>query len=202
MMEEMSSSLEGLCALIANQGAKYAHEHTVIFLEVIGNATDKEISREQVDKAFKVFAFLNYALVNRIWSYIKNITLQRDLKGQVRKSIVLKTAYELSEDKSNEKVACLASELDHEFSELALKYNERIKGLAGIGVTVYANTARIVILDWLQEIFGLSHEEMSVIELRFNERVVNIAKIEDSARQVKNKASNRKRGFFKKIFGT
>ncbi len=201
-MEEMNSSLKGLCDLIANQGAKYAHEHTSVFLEIIGNTTDKEISREQVDKAFKVFTFLNYALVNRIWSYIKNTTLQRDLKGQVRKSIVLKTSYDLSEDKSNEKVAFLASELDHEFNELALKYNERIKGLAGIGVTVYANTAKIVILDWLQEIFDLSYKEMSFIELRFNERVVNIAKIEDSARQVKNKASHRKRGIFNRIFGS
>ncbi len=201
-MEEMNSSLKGLCDLIANQGAKYAHEHTGIFLEIIGNTTDKEISREQVDKVFKVFAFLNYALVNRIWSYIKNTTLQRDLKGQVKKCIVLKTSYDLSEDKSNENVAFMASELDHEFNELAFKYNERIKGLAGIGVTVYANTAKIVILDWLQEIFDLSYKEMSFIELRFNERVVNIAKIEDSARQVKNKASHRKRGFFNRIFGS
>ena len=181
---------------------KYAHEHTGIILEIIGNTADKEISREQVDNAFKVFAFLNYALVNRIWSYIKNTTLQRDLKGQVRKSIVLKTSYDLSEDKSNEKVAFLASELDHEFNELALKYNEKIKGLGEMGVTVYANTAKIVILDWLREIFDLSYKEMSFIELRFNERVMNIAKIEDSARQVKNEASRRERGFFKRIFGS
>ncbi len=198
----MNSSLKGLCDLIANQGAKYAHEHTGIFLEIIGNTTDKEISREQVDKVFKVFAFLNYALVNRIWSYIKNTTLQKDLKDQARKSIVLKTSYDLSEDKSNEKVAFLASELDHEFNELALKYNERIKGLGEMGVTVYANTAKIVILDWLREIFDLSYKEIGFIELRFNERVVNIARIEDSARQVKNEVSRRGRGFFKRIFGS
>jgi hypothetical protein len=201
-MEEMSSSLKGLCNLIANQGAEYAHEHTEIFLEIIRDNTEIEISREQVDKVFKIFAFLNWALVNRIWSYIKNTTLQRELKGQIRKSIVLKTSYELSEDKSNEEVAFLASELDHEFNELALKYNERIKGLAGIGVAVYANTAKTIVLDWLQEIFDLSCREMSIIELRFNERVVNIAKIEDSARQVKCEASHRKGGFFKRIFGS
>ena len=62
-MEEMDSSLKGLCDLIANQGAEYAHQHTEIFLEIIRSATDKTISREQADETFKIFAFLNWALV-------------------------------------------------------------------------------------------------------------------------------------------
>jgi hypothetical protein len=197
----MNSSLNDLCALIANQGAEYAHEHTEIFLEITRGTTEKAISMKQVDKTFKIFSFLNWALVNRIWSYMKNTTLRTDLKGQIRKSIVLKTSYELSEDKSNEGVAFLASELDKEFREFGLAYNERVRGLAGLGVELYANTATSIVLEWLQEIFDLNDEEMKVIVPQFSDRVGNIAKIEDSANQVKRMAIQRKRGFLKKIFG-
>jgi len=201
-MEEMDSSLKGLCDLIANQGAEYAHQHTEIFLEITRGTTDKAISREQVDETFKIFAFLNWAFVSRIWSYMKNTTLRKDLKGQIYKSIVQKTSYELSEDKSNAIVALLASKLDQEFRELAVSYNEGIDGIAGLSVEPYANKATVVGLKWLREIFDLNDEEMDVIELQFNDRVGNIAKIEDSARQVNRKANQRKRGFFKRIFGS
>jgi hypothetical protein len=201
-MEEMNSSLKGLCDLIADQGAEYAHQHTEIFLEIIRGTTDKAISREQVDETFKIFAFLNWAFVSRIWSYMKNTTLRKDLKGQIYKSIVQKTSYELSEDKSNARVALLASKLDQEFRELAVSYNEGIDGIAGLSVEPYANKATVVGLKWLREIFDLNDEEMDVIESQFNDRVGNIAKIEDSARQVNRKANQRKRGFFKRIFGS
>ncbi len=198
----MNSSLKGLCDLIANQGAEYAHQHTEIFLEITRGTTDKAISREQVDETFKIFAFLNWALISRIWSYMKNSTLRKDLKGQIYKSIVQKTSYELSEDKSDERVALLASKLDQEFRELAVSYNEGIEGIAGLSVEPYANKATVVGLKWLREIFDLNDEEMDVIESQFNDRVGNIAKIEDSARQVNRKANQRKRGFFKRIFGS
>ena len=201
-MEEMNSSLKGLCDLIANEGSEYAHQHTEIFLEIIRSATDKEISQEQVDETFKIFAFLNWALVSRVWSYMKNTTLRKDLKSQIYKSIVQKTSYELSEDKSNERVALLASKLDQEFRELALSHNEGIEGIAGLGATPYANKVTLVGLKWLQEIFDLNDKEMDVIESQFNDRVGNIAKIEDSAREVNRKANQRKRGFFKRIFGS
>ncbi len=201
-MEETDSSLKGLCDLIANQGAEYAHQHTEIFLEITRGTTDKEISREQVDETFKIFAFLNWAFVSRIWSYMKNTTLRKDLKCQIYKSIVHKTSYELSEDKSNERVTLLASKLDQEFRELALSFNEGIEGIAGLSAEPYANKVTLVGLKWLREIFDLDDEEMDVIESRFNDRVGNIAKIEDSARQVNRKANQRKRGFFKRIFGS
>jgi hypothetical protein len=115
---------------------------------------------------------------------------------------VQKTAYELSDDKSNERVALLASKLDQEFRELALSYNEWIEGIAGLSVTPYADKVTVVGLTWLREIFDLNDEEMDVIESQFNDRVGNIAKIEDSARQVNRKANQRKRGFLKRIFGS
>ncbi len=201
-MEEVNSSLEGLCDLITNQGSEYAHQHTDIFLEIIRGTTDKAISREQVDETFKIFAFLNWALVSRIWSYMKNTTLRKDLKGQIYKSIVQKTSYELSEDKSNEGVALLASKLDQEFRELALSHNAGIEGIAGLSARPYASKVTLVVLKWLQEIFDLNYEEMDVIESQFNDRVGNIAKIEDSARQVNRKANQRKKGFLKRILGS
>ena len=201
-MEEVNSSLEGLCDLIANQGSEYAHRHTELFLEITRSTTDKTISREQADKTFKIFAFLNWALVSRIWSYIKNSTLRKDLKGQIYKSIVQKTSYELSEDKSNERVALLASELDQEFRELVVLHNEGIEGIAGLSARPYADKATDVGLKWLQEIFDFNDEEIDVIESQFNDRVGNIAKIEDSAKEVYRKANQRKRGFFKGILGS
>ena len=200
-MEEVNSSLEGLCDLIANQGSEYAHRHTELFLEITRSTTDKTISREQADKTFKIFAFLNWALVSRIWSYIKNSTLRKDLKGQIYKSFVQKTSYELSEDKSNERVALLASELDLEFRELVVLHNEGIEGIAGLSAKPYADKVTDVGLKWLQEIFDFNDDEIDVIESQFNDRVGNIAKIEDNAREVYRKANQRKRGFFKGILG-
>ena len=200
-MEEVNSSLEGLCDLIANQGSEYAHRHTELFLEITRSTTDKTISREQADKTFKIFAFLNWALVSRIWSYIKNSTLRKDLKGQIYKSFVQKTSYELSEDKSNERVALLASELDLEFRELVVLHNEGIEGIAGLSAKPYADKVTDVGLKWLQEIFDFNDDEIDVIESQFNDRVGNIAKIEDSAREVYRKANQRKRGFFKGMLG-
>ena len=199
-MEEVNSSLEGLCNLIASQGSEYAHQHTGLFLEITRSTTDKTISREQADETFKTFAFLNWALVSRIWSYIKNSTLRKDLKGQIYKSIVQKTAYELSEDKSHETVALLASTLDQEFRELVVSHNEGIEGIAGLSATSYINRVTDVALKWLCEIFDLNYEEMDDIESQFHDRVGNIAKIEDSAREVYLKANQRRRGFFKGIF--
>ncbi len=201
-MEEMNSSLKGLCDLIANEEVEYAHQHTEIFLEIIRGATDKTISREQADETFKIFTFLNWALVSRIWSYMKNTTLRKDLKGQIYKSIVQKTSYELSEDKSNENVALLASTLDQEFRELALSHNAGVEGIAGLSASPYADKVTVVVLKWLQEIFDLNYEEMDVIESQFNDRIGNIAKIEGSAREVNRKANQRERGFFKRIFGS
>ena len=199
-MEEVNSSLEGLCNLIASQGSEYAHQHTELFLEITRSTTDKTISREQADETFKIFAFLNWALVSRIWSYIKNSTLRKDLKGQIYKSIIQKTAYELSEDKSHETVALLASTLDQEFRELVVSHNEGIEGIAGLSATSYINRVTDVALKWLCEIFDLNYEEMDDIESQFHDRVGNIAKIEDSAREVYLKANQRRRGFFKGIF--
>ena len=196
-MEEVNSSLEDLCNLIASQGSEYAHQHTELFLEITRSTTDKTISREQADETFKTFAFLNWALVSRIWSYIKNSTLRKDLKGQIYKSIIQKTAYELSEDKSDETVALLASTLDQEFRELVVSHNEGIEGIAGLSATSYVNRVTDVALKWLCEIFDLNYEEMDDIESQFHDRVGNIAKIEDSAREVYLKANQRRRGFFK-----
>ena len=191
-MEEVNSSLEGLCNLIASQGSEYAHQHTGLFLEITRSTTDKTISREQADETFKIFAFLNWALVSRIWSYIKNSTLRKDLKGQIYKSIIQKTAYELSEDKSDKTVALLASTLDQEFRELVVSHNEGIEGIAGLSATSYINRVTDVALKWLCEIFDLNYEEMDDIESQFHDRVGNIAKIEDSARQVYRKANQKK----------
>lgn len=199
-MEEVNSSLEGLCNLIASQGSEYAHQHTGLFLEITRSTTDKTISREQADETFKIFAFLNWALVSRIWSYIKNSTLRKDLKGQIYKSIIQKTAYELSEDKSDKTVALLASTLDQEFRELVVSHNEGIEGIVGLSATSYVNRVTDVALKWLCEIFDLNYEEMDDIESQFHDRVGNIAKIEDSAREVYLKANQRRRGFFKGIF--
>ena len=200
-MEETNSSLKGLCDLIANQGAEYAHQHTELFLEITRSTTDKTTSKKQADETFKIFAFLNWALVSRIWSYIKNSTLRKDLKSQIYKSIVQKTAYELSEDKSDESVALLASKLDQEFSEFVVSHNEGIEGIAGLSATSYVNRVTDVALKWLCEIFDLNYEEMDDIESQFDDRVGNIAKIEDSAREVYHKANQRRRWFFKGIFG-
>lgn len=198
----MNSSLKDLCNLIANQGSEYAHVHTELFLEITRDTTDMVISKEQVDKTFKIFVLLNWAYVNGIWSNLKNTTLRRDLMDQSMKSIVLKTSYELSEDKSNEGIAFLASELDQVFRELALAYTERIKELDRDSVEPDANTATLISLEWLQEIFDLNDEEMSVIVPEFNNRVGNVAKIEEIATQVNRAASQRKRGLLSRLFGS
>ncbi len=200
-MEETNSSLKGLCDLLADQGSEYARQHTENFLGITKNTTDKEVSREQADETFIIFSFLNWALVSRIWSYIKNTALRKDLKGQIYKSIIRKTSYVLSEDKSTEGVDLFASKIDQEFRELVLSYNAGIDGIAGLAARIFANKVKRVGFKWLQELFDLNDEEMEVIESEFNNRVDNFARIEDSARQVYLKANQSERGFFKRILG-
>jgi hypothetical protein len=54
-----------LCNLIADQGAKYAHQHKVQFLNVVKETTGKAIPEEQIDTIYKIFSFLN-------WAYARN----------------------------------------------------------------------------------------------------------------------------------
>jgi len=198
----MNPSLKELCDLIADEGVKYAHQHKELFLEVVKETTDEAIPEKQVDSIFRIFSFLNWAYANGVWSNLSNTSLRRDLMGQSMKSIVLRTAYELSEDKSNEGVAFFASELDQEFREVALAYNERIKELSREGFEPDANTATLYGMECLQEQLDLNDDYMNIIVPEFNNRTGNIAQIEEIAKQVNRAAIQRKRGFFSRLFGS
>jgi len=54
----MNSSLLELCNLIAEEGAKYAHQHKELFLNVVKETTGKTIPEEKVDTVYKIFSFL------------------------------------------------------------------------------------------------------------------------------------------------
>ena len=166
----MNTPLLELCNLIADEGAKYAHQHKKLFLDVVKEKTSKVITGEQVDAIFKIFSFLNWAYANGVWSNLSNTTLQRDLMGQSMKCIVLRTAIELAADKSSEGVAFIASELDQEFRGFALAYNERIKELSTKGIDPDANTATICGLEWIQDHLGLCDDHMNVIVPQFSNR--------------------------------
>lgn len=192
MKNKMKSSLQDLCNLIAKQGVEYAHKHKELFLEIVKETTLKIFQKNIVDTVFKIFSFLNWAYANGIWSNLNNTALRRDLMGQSMKSIVLRTSHELSKDKSNEGVAFLATELDQEFRELSIAHNERIKELAKDGVEPDANTATLFGLERLQEYLDLKDKDMNIIVPLFNNRVGNIAKIEELANQVNCAANQRK----------
>lgn len=192
----MNSSLLELCNLIADQGAQYAQQHKELFLELVKNITGRTISEKKVDTILKVFSFLNWAYANGVWSSLSNTTLRRDLMGQSMKSIVLRTAFELAEDKSNQGVAFLASELDQEFRQFALLYNERIKEFARNGLEPDANTATLCGLEWIQEHLDLNDDQMNVIVPHFNNRVEAVVRIEEIAKQINLAASQRKRDSF------
>ena len=198
----MNSSLLGLCNLIADEGAKYAHQHKELFLNIVKETTDKAVTEEQVDTIYKIFSFLNWAYANGVWSNLSDTTLRRDLMGQSMKSIVLRTAYELSKYKSNEGIAFFASGLEQEFREFALAYNERIKELSTDGFEPDTNTATLCGLEWIQDNLGLSDDHMNVIVAQFNNRAGDVAGIEDIAKQVNRAASQRKKGFLSRIFGS
>lgn len=198
----MNSSLLELCNLIAEEGAKYAHQHKELFLEVVKETTDKAIPEKQVDTIFKIFSFLNWAYANGIWSNLSNTTLRRDLMQQSGKSIVLRTAYDLAKDKSNEGVAFLASELDQEFRKFALSYNARIKELSREGFEPDANAATLYGLELIQNYLNLNNDHMNVIVPQFNNRAGDVARIEKIANQVNRAASQRKKGFFSRLFGS
>lgn len=198
----MNSSLLELCNLIADRGAKYAHQHKQIFLEVMKEKMDKAISEKQVDTIFEILSFLNWAYANGVWSNLSNPTLRRDLMGQSMKSIVLRTAYELAEDKSTGGVAFFASQLDQEFREFALVYNERIKVLARGDLEPDANTVTLFGLEWIQKYLDLNDDQMKVIVPQFNNRAGDVAKIEEIAKQVNRAESQRKKGFFSMLFGS
>lgn len=172
-----------------------------LFLQIVKETADKTVSDKKIDAVFKIFSFLNWTYANGVWSNLSNTTLRRDLMQQSMKSIVLRTAYELTEDKSNKEVAFLASELDQEFRELVLAYNERIKELSRQGFEPDANATMLCCLEWIQEDLDLNDDVMNVIVPQFEDRVGNVTRIEEVAMQVHRAASQRKRGFFSKLFG-
>ena len=198
----MNSSLLELCNLIADEGAKYAHQHKELFLEVVKETTDKAIPEKQVGTIFKIFSFLNWAYANGVWSNLSKTNLRRDLMGQSMKSIVLRTAYELAEDKSNEGVAFFASELDQEFKEFAIAYNARIKELSREGFEPDANTVALCGLEWIQKHLDIDDDHMNVIVPQFNNRAGDVARIEGIANQVNRAARQRKKGFFSRLFSS
>jgi len=198
----MNSSLLELCNLIADEGAKYAYQHKELFLEVVKDTTGKAIPEEKVDTVYKIFSFLNWAYANGVWSNLSNATLRRNLMVQSMQSIVLKTSYELSEDKSNEGVAFFASELDQEFKDYVHAYNTRIKESYNEGFEPDENTAMLCCLEWIQDHIDIDDRKMNVIVPQFNNRTGNIPRIEEIAKQVNLAASQRKKGFFSRLFGS
>ena len=198
----MNSSLLELCNLIAEEGAKHAYQHKELFLNVVKETTGKVIPEEKVDTIYKICSFLNWAYANGVWSNLSNTTLRRDLMSQSMQSIVLRTSYELAEDKSNEGVAFLASELEQEFREFVFAYNKRIKELSTEGIEADANTATLCGLEWIQDHLGLNDDQMNVIVPQFNNRAADVARIEDIAKQVNLAASQRKKGFLSRLFGS
>jgi hypothetical protein len=198
----MNSSLLELCNLIANQGAEYARQHRDVFSEVVKETTGRPVTEKQIQTIFKIFSFLTWAYSNGVWSNLSNTTLRRDLMGQSMKSIVLRTALELAKDKSNHGVAFLASELDQEFRQFALAYNERIKELARRRLEPDANTTTLCGLEWIQEHLNLNNDQMNVIVPQFNNLAGDVARIEEIAKQVNRAASQRKKGFFSRLFGS
>ncbi|MBM7614804.1 hypothetical protein [Alkaliphilus hydrothermalis] len=193
----MNLAMNDLCNLVANEGARYALHHNELLLEIINDTTDRTLSYEQRNVCFEIFSFLNWAFATGVWSILDNPSLRRDLMEQSLKSIVIKTSYELSKDKSNEAVAFLASELDGEFRSKIRLYNERINEMALLGIEIDANAVTLVGLEWIQEEFELDDYEMSIIVPEFLSRVGDIAKIEQIALQVNRAVEERgKKGVF------
>jgi hypothetical protein len=198
----MNSALNQLCCLIADRGAECAHKHTQFFLEIARAKRGKTITNEQVEKTFKVFSFLTWAYANGVWSNLDNTELRRDLVNESLRSIALKTSYELSKDKSNEGVAFLATELDQEFRVLAQTYTQRMNQLAQQGVEPDANSATLIIYEWIQAMLDLKDEDMNSIVPQLNNLIGQVVEIENIAIQVTNAALNRKSGIFSRLFGS
>ena len=187
----MNAALVELCNLIADQGADYAHKNQGLFLEIIRQETGRAVREDQATFVFKVFSFLNWAYSNGVWSNLSNTSLRRDLMSQSLKSIVLRTAHELAQDKSAHGVAHLAAELDEEFRMFGMLYNQRLQELTKQGFEPNANVATLCGLEWIQERLAIRDDDMELILPRFNSRAGNIAEIEDLANQVTRAAHNR-----------
>jgi hypothetical protein len=198
----MESSLVKFCDLIADEGAKYAHQHKQLFLEIMEETTGRSISKKEADLIFMIFSFLNWTYANGVWSNLSNTTLRRDLMGQTMTSIVARTALDLAKDKSVDGVASLAAGLDELFKKLTAACFDRVKELSRQGLESDANAATLYGLEWIQKTLYINEEHMSVIVPQFINRVGNVAKIEETAKQVNQAALESKKGFFSRVFGS
>lgn len=188
----MNSSLLEFCNLIANEGVKYALQHKKIFLEIVNKTTNTIMSDKQTVTIFTIFSFLNWAYANGVWSNLSNTDLRRDLMEQSLKSIVLKTAHELAQDKSTYGVAFFAVGLEQVFRKFVQTYTERIKEFEKEGIEPDANTATLCGLEWIQGYLGLSDFDMNIIVPKFNNRIGDVARIEGIAWQVNRATVQRK----------
>jgi len=199
----MTSSLSELCNLIANHGIEHAKNLSSIFQNIAQEKVGEKIGSKESKIIFKVFSFLNWAYANGVWSNLSNTKLRRDLMSESMKSIVLRTAYELSENKQNENVAMFAVDLDQEFRDFAMNYNDRLKELGRSGHEPDANTALLYGLEGIQEKIGLDDSDMELIVPAFLEQSGDFAEIESIANQVNLSSAERKnKGFFSRLFGS
>ncbi len=199
----MTASLQDLCNLIADHGINNAKSLKTIFESISKENAGKELGAKESNTIFQIFSFLNWAYANGVWSNLSNTKLRRDLMSQSEKSIVLRTAYEISKNKEDKYVAMLAVDLDQEFRIFAMGYNDRLKELGRNGHEPDANTALFYGLEWIQDKIGLNDSEMELIVPVFLEQAGDFAEIENIANQVNLASTERKKkGFFSGLFGS
>lgn len=199
----MISSLSELCNLIANQGIEHAKNLSSIFQNIAQEKVGRKIDSKESIIIFKAFSFLNWAYSNGIWSNLSNTKLRRDLMSESMKSIVLRTAYELSENKQNESVAMFAVDLDQEFRDFAMDYNNRLKELGRSEHEPDANSVLFYGLEGIQKKIGLDDSDMELIVPAFLEQSGDFAEIESIANQVNlASAERKKKGFFSRLFSS
>ena len=77
-----------------------------------------------------------------------------------------------------------------------------VKELYNEGFEPDENTAMLFCLEWIQDRIDIDDSKMNIIVPQFNNRAANIPRIEEIAKQVNLAASQRKKGFFSRLFGS
>lgn len=187
-------TMKDLCDFMSDVAVTNATSLCQRFEELVGRHSI-QLNSERV---LKIFAFMNFTFVQGVWSNLQDTQLRRDLQVELRSSVAIRLARQLSGEACAEDIAAKAVFLTDDLTSYTLQYTARLK------VVGYADsgTARLFALERIQEACALNDDILDdVVPSFLSDRDLNSV-VESAAMQLnKAFAETKPKGFVRRLFG-
>lgn len=181
----MNSKLEKFCNMIADYGIKKSKSLILLFKDIVKEQFGFEIDESEKKIMLKIFSFLNLIFAQGIWSNITDSQLRHDLNLKSNQSFILKTFYEICDNKEEEIIAKQCADLMFEFYNFNNGYINNLKEASYFpSFELDANFTMAYGLALIQEKMGIPDDDMNKIVPSFLKRAGDFADIEKLAEKL------------------